>query len=189
MTFQMSTGLKVLCHSSVKEALPKALEEARAAFQEGDKSVLMAVVFECALYQAILPDWAVDGLLDIRARMGDGQLADWNAAFGMLGQARARTKRSIIEQHTGTILMELAKLRLRGFSLGSGKIFVEAAARLRKQGIPINQGDVKKLYRSHGQFAKTLPKPRNPNSVSLGILHMQIPLTELRRSGRRLWED
>lgn len=64
---------KLLVGDELEDALIlKMFAEAEEAFQNGDRKELLNVIFLCAKYQAVIPDWAADELLAIRKARGTG---------------------------------------------------------------------------------------------------------------------
>lgn len=185
---KLSTAVRVLAQSSVKEALPIALEEARIAYEAGDRSVLMEVLYECALFQAIVPDWAVDAFIELRRGMAEGRIRDWNEALGKPAeQVNTRALNRKLEKHRGSVLAVLTQLRIESVALNQAGAFSEAATRLQATGIPVNSDHVEAIYKAHGNFLHSIPQ--GGDGAVHGVLDIQIPMSELRRRGRPLWED
>ena len=164
------------------EAVLNYIGMAHEAFLAGNKGALFGVLYICAQFQAVIPDWAADEIFKIDNSLIDGTLKDYNEAFGWQTENQAtRKKTARLKNLTNTVLLTLSRLRNEGFSLTSDEIMASAAEELQ-----ISRRDVEDIYKQSGQFIKDMPKgnPENNNYVQS---HIVIPFH--RRSGRPVLRD
>lgn len=64
------------------DAILRYIDDVRIAFDSGDRSALLFVVFLCARFQAVIPEWATDALLKAEAELEAGKVEDPNVVFG-----------------------------------------------------------------------------------------------------------
>jgi hypothetical protein len=182
-------------------ALSKALEEqlwgdaailryiqmGKDAFEAGEKDALLGIVFLCARYQAVIPDWAVDALLDIERDLESGALVDINEAFGWQHEHLAtRKKRARQRRLRAPVLLELQAARLAGASFNADDICSRVVESLRGKGMKLSRRDVEEIYKEHGTFLKKLPRSPDPNH-RYGQMHAILP--DHRRAGRAILRD
>lgn len=104
---------------SIKEALPRFLDEARAAHQAGDKSALIETLYVCTLMKMPAPEWAIDAFARGYSGIDTGRINGWSEVFGTPSDSvptrKSNTRRQRLESE---ILDVLATLRTRdGLSL------------------------------------------------------------------------
>lgn len=167
-------------------AILRYLDQGRQAFEIGDKTALFTVVCICARFQAVIPEWAADALLEMEHQLEVGTLAGFSEAFGAIGERKnSRQRRARLARSRGPILQELQALRLADGSIGAS-MFEEVVEHLSARGIAVNRRDVEDIYKAHGQFIRDLP--RKPSSeVRYAQVHAAIP--HPRRHGRPILED
>lgn len=182
-------------------ALSKALEErlwgdaailryikmGKDAFESGEKDALLGIVFLCARYQAVIPDWAVDALLDVERGLESGTLVDLNQAFGWKHEHLASRKRRARQARLrADVLLELQAARLAGSSFNADDICTRVVESLRSKGMKLSRRDVEKIYKEYGAFLKKLPRSPDPNQ-GYGQIHATLP--DHRRTGRAILRD
>ncbi|MCO5411120.1 hypothetical protein [Ralstonia mojiangensis] len=169
------------------EAILRYLDLGRQHFEAGDPGALMGVLFLCARFQAVIPEWAADALLDIEDRLNAGGLTDFNEAFGWGGANKATRRATARQAHVRVeVLGELQAARLAGASLGPDDIFDVVRGKLAARGVQVSRRDIEAIYKEHGQFVKTLPREPEPHDV-YGQVHLSIP--RARRKGRSILSD
>lgn len=162
-------------------------EEAKRQFEAGRKYVLMEVVFICASMQFVLPDWAVDALLDIHDRLNNGEYGDFTEAFGPLPQGKpGRKRRGRHLNQAGAVVQWLGMLRVgEAYNLGRDDLEI-AAQRMRGEGLDVSNDDVREIYRKYGQGLKSIEPAEGKDFSSF---FGSISLSERRRRGRPLADD
>jgi len=89
------------------------VEEVRTAYEGGDQSKLLDLVFLCATYQVVIPDWGVDALLAVRDQLDEGRLRNLNDAFAWKhSDIRARAAKRRRDEHEQEILAALMRHRI-----------------------------------------------------------------------------
>lgn len=161
------------------------LEESRLAFEKGDKSELMRCVFRCARFQAVIPEWAADALLEIQDDMEVGRIADFDAAFGKPREkTNTRAARARKEKSKHEVLTVLMRLRSQGCSLNDPEMFSQALEILQGQGVEVNHRDIQDIYKSDGDRIRAIPlnPPPSQGNYMIGNLKFKKP----RRRGRSI---
>jgi hypothetical protein len=128
--FSMSGDPMVFLSKAAQEtiwgdaAILRYLEMAREHFEIGERSALFEAPCLCARFQAVIPKWAADALLDAQRSLEHGETKDFNEAFGWDGESQAVRERSSrparIEKD---VLVELQNARLDGASPAPDDIF------------------------------------------------------------------
>jgi hypothetical protein len=168
------------------EAVLGYLELGRQAFEAGDRSALFTVICICARFQAVIPEWAADALLQMERDLEVGKLTDFNEAFGPVGERKnARQRNARLARARGSVLQELQAQRLADSSIGP-EMFDRVAENLKERGMDVNRRDVEDIYKQYGQFIKDLPRKPDPNNRYAQI-HANIP--QPRRHGRAILRD
>lgn len=142
----------------MRDRFPQLLEDARGAYYAGDKSQLWDVICFCALFQATVPDWAVDALFEAREGLARGSIADMNDVFGPIaeGTATSRARRAHLDQIRGEVIVGLQRYRAEGGTLNRAEMFEEVANRLRTHGSKVRgKKDVEAIYKEFGGEAAT----------------------------------
>ena len=175
------------------EAVLNALEGAGVAFNGGNKGALFYVIYVCAQFQAVIPDWAADEIFKIDNSLIDGTLKDYNAAFGKTENQARRKRIARLKNLTPQVLCTLSRLRNQdrpkymgksikpGASLSSDDIMESVATELK-----ISRQDVEDIYKQSGKFIKNMQRgnPENNNYVQS---YSGTPFH--RRSGRPILRD
>jgi hypothetical protein len=171
------------------EAILSYLEAGREAFESGDRSALLDVVFLCARFQAVFPDWATDALLDIEQKLESGDLKDLNEAFGWKPEDRRRRRKIHRQnQREKDILTLLLKHRLEGGLEGEGgSLNAEVAFDPIAEELDISRRDVEAVYKRNRQFIKTELPRGNPGDTIHGFARLVLPVP--RRRGRPILRD
>jgi hypothetical protein len=188
------------------------IEEARTGFDSGDRSKLLDVVFLCANYQAVIPDWAVDALLELREQLTRGKLRDWNDAFAWQhSSVSGRAAEFRRKQMAPTILAALMRHRISwiGSSLnpklksgeeapdidpakalqadsGGNFVAIEGLQAIADE-CGVSRRDVEAVLKEYGDDVRAIPKGGG-GSVH-GVMHAQMPPLVARRRGRPLLRD
>jgi hypothetical protein len=166
----------------------RLLDESRLAFEKGDKSALMKCVFRCARFQAVIPEWAADALLVIQDDMEIGSITDFNSAFGRpLEKANTRAARARKEKSKHEVLTVLMRLRAEGCSLNDSEMFSQAQERLQDLGLKVNHRDIQDIYKSDGDFIRTIPRKPPPLQGNYAIANLNFK--KPRRRGRNILKD
>lgn len=164
------------------DAILKYLEMGREAFIAGDRLALLAVIFWCARYQAVIPEWAADALLKAEVELESGGARDPNEVFGWPNVRKGeREKNSRQKELAPKVVGALMNHRLAG-----GGLNADIDLQLIANELGISRRDVEEIYKHHGQFVKDLPR-ENPNggAFSFGMGAIQPP----RRKGRPALKD
>jgi hypothetical protein len=158
-------------------AILRSLEQAREAFEAGDRSALVHAIILCARFQAVIPEWAADAILEVSQRLESGDLRDFNEAFGWKPDHKGtRRKMDRQKEYAREILSRLHAHRLAGGNLNAEEAFQPIAEEL-----GISRRDVEEVYRREGQFIKSLPRG-NPEGRTYGFARMTLQIP--RRRGR-----
>jgi hypothetical protein len=80
MAIQFSREIEEAMYGN--EAVLNSLELMKSFFVSGDRTALFGVIATCARFQAIIPDWAVDEILQVEQSLETGDMKDFNTAFG-----------------------------------------------------------------------------------------------------------
>ena len=164
------------------EAVLNSIKNAHEAFLAGNKGALFFVIYLCAQFQAVIPDWAADEIFKIDNSLIHGTIKDYNEAFGWETENQAtRKKEARLKSLTNSVLLTLSRLRNEGASLNADDIMARAADELR-----ISRRDVEDIYKQSGQFIKDMPQG-NPNNNNYILGYAVIPFH--RRSGRPILRD
>lgn len=168
------------------EAVLGYLALGKQGLEGGDRSALFFVVCICARYQAVIPDWAADVLLEMERDLEVGTLTDFNEVFGPVGERKnARQRNARLSRARVAVLQELQAQRLADTGIGP-EMFDRVTEKLNERGIDVNRRDVEDIYKMHGQFVKELPRKPDPNA-RYAQMHVNIP--QRRRYGRAILKD
>lgn len=177
-----------MANQSIRKSLELALDVAHQSFLDGDRFILFEVILYCATFQAVIPGWAVDALLDIGEGIDSGQIKDLNHAFGPARErVDSRRRKTRLKEAEGSVIAALLAVRGEGFSLAAAYAFDAATERLNSQGIEVNRRDVEDIYR--------LPRVRElianwPQGKAWegGVMSSGSPLRDWKQTSRPLWE-
>lgn len=64
------------------ERIIQILKRLQKDYEKGTKSALIEALLQCAISQAVIPEWAVNALLDAEKGLDSGERKDFNDAFG-----------------------------------------------------------------------------------------------------------
>ncbi|MBL0352176.1 MAG: hypothetical protein IPP03_05805 [Dechloromonas sp.] len=159
------------------DAILRYIDDVRIAFDSGDRSALLFVVFLCARFQAVIPEWATDALLKAEAELEAGKVEDPNVVFGWPKIRKGQREKAARQKDLASkVLGYLQNHRLAGGGLNADLDFQGVADELE-----ISRRDVEDIYKQHGQFVKDLPRG-NPDGGVYAFGHGTIAMP--RRSGR-----
>jgi hypothetical protein len=176
-------------------------------FRAGDDAALLELLFQCAYYQAVIPEWAADALLSIQARLRSGELLSLDKEFG--GKPRPHAKKrqmsDRLEKFTPHVLA--AALHWRCHSVEDEQYIDEDYGGFTSQGLDaiadlanksaselingglkdISRRSVKEILDSHGYEIKNIPQ--GGGGSEHGVAHMRMPNLIDRRIGRKTLHD
>ena len=165
----------------------RLLDESRRAFEDGDKSALMTCVFRCAAFQAVIPEWAANALITLKANLENGPVKDFNDAFGVpKKRVNARAAKTRKDKARSDVLAEMLQLRTKGSSLNDAEMFGQVVENLRGKGVNVNHRDVQEIYKSDVPFLKSIPRKPAPNDTYGFVKFQRQPA---RRYGRNILRD
>ncbi len=175
-------------------------------FRAGNDAALLELLFQCAYYQAVIPDWAADALLSIKARLRSGDLLSLDKEFSWKSESHARLlqKNDRLEKfmphvlaaalnwRCGTVDAEFKAKHVGGFGTeGLDTIAAMAnksAIDLIDQGVKkISRRGVKTILDNHGKEIKKIPQ--GGGGSGHGVAHLQMPNLIERRMGRKTLHD
>lgn len=193
MAIQLSTGLRTsLFSGAIKDTLPQWLDEKRHAFEQGEKFSLYEVLLWCGIFQAVIPEWAVDALIAIKEDVDHGRILDAEAfgnALGPPGRPVARARRTTLRERNSDILMMLGRLRTEGYALDNSGFDAAKERLLEEHGLNLSRKDIEDVYKAAGKdWLKKIPQGHTPQS-GLGIIGGSIPYSELKMKGRSLLKN
>lgn len=163
------------------EMVLKMLDICKTSFESGNKSALLEVLEICARYQAVIPEWASDTILQIRSQLENGKAASFNDVFGYEAINRnTAKKRNRIRENYEEIKNELFHYRCNGGSFNAEEAFDTIATK-----IGVSRRTVEAVYKEN-PFLKKIPQASSPHTV-IGYAHSIIPLP--RRRGRGILKD
>lgn len=178
MNINLSEALKEKMFGD--EAVIRHLKSCEDAFSAGNRTALYEAIALCARFQAVIPEWAADVILEGEKALKSGECKDFNEFFCGAGNRfesqRARRREERIKANVGNVIGQLTKYRCEGGSLNAEEAFGHVSE---ITGLP--RRDVEEIYRRHGTRIKDIP-PGNPGGVSYCSAHGILDLP--RRSGR-----
>lgn len=162
------------------EAVIGHLENCEDRYREGKLEALFEALVLCARFQAVIPDWAADAIIDAETALNSGDCKDFNELFGgdKLANQRDRKREARIRDNTQEVLGMLMKYRCDGGGLNAEQAFGEISE---DTGLP--RRDVEEIYRRSGKWVKDIPQG-NPRGVIHCFGHALIPWP--RRRGRSI---
>lgn len=163
--------------------LPSLFDEAKAAFESGDRWQLWDVLYHCALFQVTVPDWAVDALIDVNAQLKSGRCKGLNEAIGVPPVSQQQRRRLEIQRtHAAEVIRVAYKMRDEdGITLNS-----ESRELIAKE-VGISGKDVQAILRAHSGAGIKNKARGKKEGYAFG--QIDLDLTMLRRRGRPLIED
>lgn len=162
-------------------AILRDLAHTEASYRAGDRTALFEAIAICARFQAVIPEWAADAILEIEVQLKNGRLEDFNDAFGSWGKQGTRYKAYRQGKHAKEVLERLMVYRLEGGNLNAAEAFQPIADEL-----GISRRDVEEIYKRNGAFIKDIPRG-NPSGGR--HVHMNLVLAPPRRHGRPILRD
>lgn len=157
----------------------KQLADHEEAFKAGKRDSLFMALCLCAQYQAVIPVWAADAMLQGATDLRSGECKDFNALFGWnLSKQQARKREAIINENSGTVLAMLAKYRCDGGSMNAEEAFGFVS-----EHTSLPRRIVEAIYQRHQQAVKSIPQG-NPGGHNYGTSFCTVPM--LRRYGRKI---
>jgi hypothetical protein len=161
------------------EAILRYLALCEDSFRSGNRLALFEALTLCARFQAVIPEWAADAILDGEKALESGVCKDFNQLFGdNLPNQRARRREARIQANIGLVAGMLMKYRCDGGSLNAEEAFGEIAE---KTGLP--RREVEEIYKRHGSRIKEI-QPGNPDGANYLTAHLSVPRP--RRYGRSI---
>jgi hypothetical protein len=162
---------------SVVERIIQQLSGYEEAFKAGDKSSLFSALCLCSQYQAVIPVWATDAILQGQTDLHTGECKDFNALFGWEPSIqRNRQREAMINDNSGTVVAMLVKHRCDGGNLNAEGAFGTVSD---QTGLP--RRIVAEIYKRHQQAIKSIPQG---DTTTHGTMLASLPM--LRRYGRKI---
>lgn len=166
------------------EAVIRYLDIERQRFESGDRSALLDALALCANFQAVIPEWASDALLEALENATIGKAKDFNEVFGWRGGKREQKERAKLwrqQELAQKVIGHMLNHRLSG-----GGLNADIDPQLIADELNISRRDVEDIYKHQGQFIKSLPKG-NPDGGVYGFGMGKTPIP--RRRGRPILRD
>ncbi len=196
---RLSTGdmhRMMALEGGILQGFPALLENAKATYEAGDKSELWDLVCLCALYQVIVPDWAVNALYEIREGLRVGAIADLNDAFGEVvqGSPKERHRQAYLRGIAAEVTILLQVDRSGGGSRTAPDLYdrvIEVMSDRRSKGeetsrVPTRR-EVEQIDKSMGGKEAALAIKQGSNAAVGGIMDVTLP--PIKRTGRPLIWD
>ena len=102
----------------------RMLADYEEAFKAGNQASLFAAICLCSQYQAVIPAWAADAILQGKTDLNAGECEDFNALFGLdLPKLIDRQREAKIQKYSETVLEMLVKYRCDGGNLSADEAF------------------------------------------------------------------
>lgn len=162
--------------------LPDLLEEARLSFEQGDRWQLWEVLYYCAIFQATVPDWAVDAMVEINRKVHEGSIRDLGDAIGSHPLSQKQRQRVALRQkHAAEVIRLAYKMRDEGTATLNSQ-----DRELIAKPLGLSGKDVQEILRVHkGAGLKQKAMGKNEGYA---LLNIALPLSAFRRRGRPLVE-
>jgi hypothetical protein len=160
------------------EAIFGYLGACERRYAQGEQAALFEAIAICARFQAVMPEFLADAILDAQDRLERGELADFNAIFGAPpATKRDRRRETLIAENAGRVRAMLANHRRDGGNFNAEEAFDPIAEEL---GIP--RRIVEAIYRQHPEL-KDIPRDDPAHTMYESVsFKVKIP----RRRGRRI---
>ncbi|MFA7606253.1 MAG: hypothetical protein WCY08_06685 [Rhodocyclaceae bacterium] len=161
----------------------KALEELEARrklYEAGDKLALFEALVICAYFQAVMPEWMADVLIESERRYECGDVACIGDMFGKPTESKAQRKAAArYREIEGDVLHLLRQWRTRGGTFNAEECFDQI-----KDDLGCGRRDVQKIYEKHRSTLLKIEK-KGPDA-DLASVFVKIEAGHLfpRRSGR-----
>ena len=160
------------------------LEARRQLYEGGDKTALFEALVFCAHFQAVIPDWLADVLIESKRRLGSGEIVNIADIFGVPSENKAQRKaKARYREIEGDIFHRLGLWRARGGAFNAEECFDAI-----KDDLGCGRRDVEKVYKANKQALSKIEKG-GPESTFSSI-HGTSTFEDLlpRRHGRRIIE-
>ncbi len=165
---------------SVIDRILQKLADHEEAFKTGNQSSLFAALCLCAQYQAVIPAWASDAILQGATDLASGDCKDFNSLFGWNSPSqKVRQLETMIKENSGTVLAKLFKHRAEGGSLNAEEAFGSVSDET-----GLSRRVVETIYKRHQQAVKSVPKGTGPAGAIYAAAFLTAPM--LRRYDRRI---
>ena len=178
---KISTGFaNQLVDGGILGTLPDLLEKARSSFEQGDRWQLWEVLYHCAIFQATVPDWAVDALIEVNSKVHDGRCKGLGDALGEHPLSQRQRQRSALRQkHADEVIRLAYKMR----DEGSATLNSQDREIIAKP-LGLSGKDVQEILRvHHGAGLKQKAMGKNEGYA---LIYSSFPLINFRRRGRPL---
>ena len=156
----------------------RCLKNCEDRYSAGKREALFEALILCARFQAVIPEWAADAIIDGETALNSGECKDLNELFGgdELANQSTRKREARIRDNTQNVLGMLMKYRCEGGWMNAEQAFGEIS-----EGMNLPRRDVEEIYRRSGKWVKDIPQG-NPGGVNYCFGHGVIPWP--RRRGR-----
>ena len=161
----------------------KALEELEARrklYEAGEKLALFEALVICAYFQAVMPEWMADVLIESERRYECGDVACIGEIFGKPPEGKAKRKADARHREIeGDVLHRLRQWRTRGGTFNAEECFDQIKGEL-----GCGRRDVQKIYEKHRSTLLEIEK-KGPDA-DLASVFVKIEAGDFfpRRSGR-----
>lgn len=162
----------------VIEGITQRFLAAEDRFKAGDRSALFDTLRMCAQFQAVIPEWAADELLQGATDLEFGDCADINALFGWQDRPnqRARRREAMIQLHEGDVVAKLIAYRCEP----DGSFNVDLAFGSIADELDLPRRIVEEIYRRRKSGLKAI-RQGNPEGIDRGSLIGELPMLRRRR--------
>lgn len=163
--------------------LKKELEALRKIYEAGDKGALFAALLICAHFQAVMPDWVADALIESKRRYECGELACIGDMFGKPARGKAQRKAAArYRALEGDVFHRLGQWRVRGGTFNADECFDQI-----KDDLGCGRRDVEKIYKKHRSTLLKIEKKGPDAGFSSCFLRLELEDFFPRRRGRPLF--
>lgn len=164
------------------EAVLRYLAICEKNFASGSRLALFETIEICARFQAVIPEWASDAILEGWKALESGECESFDDFFlgagNHLKNSRARKKEALIKKNATDVIGLLTKHRCDGGTFNAEDAFQTVAD---ETGVP--RRIVGEIYKRHGVGVKKIPQG-NPDGVNYVIAFGELPMP--RRKGRSI---
>jgi hypothetical protein len=165
----------------IAEGIAKRFDAVKQRFVNGDRSALFDTLNLCAQFQAVIPDWAADAILQGSTDLQCGDSKDYNELFGWdeSHSQRNRRREATIRDNEGAVVRMLIDHRCEDDgSLNAEYTFGKISE---QSGLP--RRIVEEIYRRHKDTVKSIPQG-NPEGINHATFFGALPI--FRRYSRSL---
>lgn len=188
---KLKTGLKVssqkggeCLHELENLKAMEELEARRLLFEAGDKGALFEALVFCAHFQAVIPDWLADVLIESERQFESGEIAHLGDIFGGPAENKAQRKaKARYRAIEGDAIHRLGLWRARGGSFNAEECFDTI-----KNELGCGRRDVENIYKKHKATFLEIEKS-GPEAV-FNSIHATLTVEDIlpRRHGRHVLE-